>query len=307
MQTILGAGGNIGNELAKELSNYTKNIRLVSRNPKKVNENDELMAADLTDPKLVDKAVEGSDVVYVTISFNFNTKEWKKKWPPFMRSVIESCKQHNAKLVFFDNIFMYDRDHLSHSTEETPVRPTSRKGEVRKQLADMVMSEAEKGELKALIARATDFIAPTNCALTESVIVNFQKGKKANWFASIDKIHNFNHWKDAAKGTAILGNTPDAFGQVWHLPAINEKLTGKQWIDLVAKKMNVKPKVSVLPVWMMGIVGLFIPIVKEFKELAYLYDRDNYFDSSKFEKRFGYTPVSAETAIDELLEALNKK
>jgi len=50
-----------------------------------------------------------------------------KKWPPFMRSVIESCKRHNAKLVFFDNIFMYDRDHLSHSTEETPfVRPAGK-------------------------------------------------------------------------------------------------------------------------------------------------------------------------------------
>lgn len=34
MQTILGAGGSIGTELAKELINYTKDIRLVSRNPK---------------------------------------------------------------------------------------------------------------------------------------------------------------------------------------------------------------------------------------------------------------------------------
>jgi len=82
MQTILGAGGNIGIELAKELSGYTNKIRLVSRNPKKVNDADQLIAADLTDPKLLDKAVEGSDVVYLTISFNFNTKEWEKSGRP---------------------------------------------------------------------------------------------------------------------------------------------------------------------------------------------------------------------------------
>lgn len=36
MQTILGSNGQIGHELAKELSkHYTTDIRLVSRNPKK--------------------------------------------------------------------------------------------------------------------------------------------------------------------------------------------------------------------------------------------------------------------------------
>jgi uncharacterized protein YbjT (DUF2867 family) len=36
MQTILGANGIIGEELAKELrNNYTQEIRLVGRNPKK--------------------------------------------------------------------------------------------------------------------------------------------------------------------------------------------------------------------------------------------------------------------------------
>ena len=34
-QTILGSGGTIGIELAKELSHFTNNIQLVSRNPKK--------------------------------------------------------------------------------------------------------------------------------------------------------------------------------------------------------------------------------------------------------------------------------
>jgi len=37
MQVILGAGGTIGKDLAKELINYTPKVRLVSRNPQKIN------------------------------------------------------------------------------------------------------------------------------------------------------------------------------------------------------------------------------------------------------------------------------
>ncbi len=46
LQTILGANGTIGVPLAKELSAYTDRIRLVSRNPKKVNATDEIFPAD---------------------------------------------------------------------------------------------------------------------------------------------------------------------------------------------------------------------------------------------------------------------
>jgi len=100
IHTILGSGGGIGTPLARELKKYTNQIRLVSRNPGKVNTSDELLPADLSDFKQVDKAIAGSEVVYVTIGFDYNLKVWQKTWPPFMQEVINSCKRHNARLVF---------------------------------------------------------------------------------------------------------------------------------------------------------------------------------------------------------------
>lgn len=47
-QTILGAGGSIGVELAKVLPEYGNDIRLVNRHPRAINPKDELLAADLT-------------------------------------------------------------------------------------------------------------------------------------------------------------------------------------------------------------------------------------------------------------------
>ena len=85
VQTILGSGGGIGLPLAKELKNYTGNIRLVSRNPKKVNDTDELFPVDLNDLSQIGDAIAGSEVVYVTIGFEYNTKVWQKVWPSCSR------------------------------------------------------------------------------------------------------------------------------------------------------------------------------------------------------------------------------
>jgi len=148
MQTILGAGGGAGTEITRELSNYTKDIRVVSRNPKKVNETDQLMKADLTDPAQLDKAVEGSEIVYVTIAFPYSIKVWRGLWPKFMRNLIETCSKHKSKIVFVDNVYMYDPKYLSDMTEETPINPVSEKGKVRAEVTKMLMDAVEKIKLK---------------------------------------------------------------------------------------------------------------------------------------------------------------
>jgi nucleoside-diphosphate-sugar epimerase len=306
MQTILGSGGAIGTLLAKELSAYTDKIRLVSRNPKKVNENDELFPADITDAEQLDKAIAGSKVAYVTVGFEYNIKEWQSKWPPFIRHVIDSCRQYNTNLVFFDNIYMYDREYLNRLTEKTPIRPTSRKGKVRAEIATMIMDEIDRGRINALIARSADFYGVRNSIMVELVVKNMMKNKRAMWFADAHKIHTFTSAEDAARATAILGNTPDAYNQVWHLPTDNSPLTGKEWIELVARILNKKPSYTVLPSWMIAFIGVFVPLFKELSEMTYQYEQDYVFNSSKFEKRFAYVPQKPEEGIARLISLLGQ-
>lgn len=299
MQTILGANGTIGSVLAKELKNYTDKIRLVSRNPRKVNESDELLPADLSLPGMVDKAVAGSEVVYLVIGFDYKIEVWEEKWPRLMREVIDSCIRHNARLVFFDNVYMYDIEEIPHMTEESAINPPSRKGKVRKEIAQMITDEVKAGKLMALIARSADFYGPDNekSFVTEMVYKNLKKGKPANWFINADKKHSFTFTPDAARATALLGNTPDAYNQVWHLPTDKNTLTGREFIGLFASEMKSRNKVSVMPMWLIKILGLFIPIMKEMPEMMYQYDRDYFFDSSKFDKRFNFKTTSYQEGV----------
>jgi len=306
MQTILGSGGAIGTPLARELKNYTSHIRLVSRNPKKVNETDELYPVDVNDLTQINKAIAGSEVVYITIGFEYKLGIWQKTWPPFLKEVISACRLHGAKLVFFDNVYAYAKSAIPHMTEDSPIQAPSKKGAVRQQLHEMIMNEVEKKNLTALIARSADFYGPDNksSALTIMVANNLLKGKKAQAFGNVNKIHTYTYTPDAAKATAILGNTPDAWNQVWHVPTTKEKLTNLQWIQLIAKELDTTPRIQHFPVWMQQLLGLFIPVMREFPEMMYQYEQDYVFDSSKFEKRFGMTATPPQEGVRVLIAQL---
>ncbi|MBL0048045.1 MAG: NAD-dependent epimerase/dehydratase family protein [Bacteroidetes bacterium] len=299
MQTILGANGTIGSVLAKELTAYTSKIRLVSRNPKKVNETDELFPADLSNPSQVDKAVEGSEVVYLLVGFEYKLSVWQDKWPKLMRATIDACVKHKAKLVFFDNVYLYDVSEIGHMTEASKINPPSKKGAVRQHIAELLMQEVKAGKLTAMIARSADFYGPKNekSFLLELVYNNLKKNKKPQWIMDASKKHSFTFTPDAAKATALLANTADAYNQVWHLPTDKNTLTGSEIIALFNAEMHSSKKEMVLPMWMIKLIGLFIPIMREMPEMMYQYDRDYVFDSSKFDSRFNFKTTSYQEGI----------
>lgn len=305
MQTILGSGGAIGVELAKALKDYTDQIRLVSRNPQKVNTTDELLQADLLNPEEVKKAVKDSSVVYVTIGFPYSYKFWSKHWIPFIQSVVDACIEFNSRLVFFDNIYVYDKDSLDGMTEETPINPPSKKGGVRVSVAEIIMDAVSHGKLTALIARSADFYGPgikNSSILTEMVLKPVSQGKTANWMGSDKFKHSFTYTPDAGKATAILGNSGKAWNQVWHLPTAGNPPTGKEWITRCAKVLGAKPKYRVVSKTMLKLIGWFVPIMSEMPEMIYQYDRDYVFDSQKFEKEFNFTPTSYQEGIKQIIQ-----
>ena len=74
MQTILGANGIIGEELAKALrNNYTTKIKLVGRNPQKVHPDDLLFKGNLLNIEEVKKALQDTEIAYLTVGLSLIT------------------------------------------------------------------------------------------------------------------------------------------------------------------------------------------------------------------------------------------
>jgi nucleoside-diphosphate-sugar epimerase len=159
MITILGAGGVIGNEAVKLLSARRQPFRLVARNARPVTGATEVISADLSDKDQTIRAVAGSSIVYLLVGLKYDHKLWTEMWPRIMANTIEACKRSGAKLIFFDNVYMYGKV-SGMMTEETPFNPCSKKGEVRAKIATSLINEWKAGALTAMIARAADFHGP---------------------------------------------------------------------------------------------------------------------------------------------------
>jgi len=308
MQTILGSNGIIGAELARNLTQYTKKIRNFSRNPKKVNPNDDLYPGNLLNPGQVLDAVKDSEVVYLTAGLKYDIKVWREQWPLIMKNVIDACKKHNSKLVFFDNVYLYGKVNGA-MTEETPVDPSSEKGDVRAKIVQMILNEVKNGSLKALIARAADFYSPHNNNSVANMLVfdKFVKGARAQWLINDNVKHSWTYTPDAGKGTAILGNTESAYNQVWHLPTRNNPPTGKEFIELAANEFGIEPKYMVLSKWMISMAGLLDGDIRNSLEMLYQSDSDYIFDSSKFEKEFNFIPISYEEGIRHTVDTMRER
>ncbi|EQB93384.1 NAD-dependent epimerase/dehydratase family protein [Elizabethkingia anophelis] len=288
MQTILGANGQIGEELARELKrNFTSDIRIVSRRAQKVNDTDEIFSADLSVREKAIEAVKGSEIAYFTLGLPISSDLWEKQFPVILRNVIDACKVNGTKLVFFDNTYMYPQDDRI-LTENTAFDPVGRKGRVRRQMAEMVLKEIRSGELEAVICRAPEFYGPAKTqSITNTLIFNnIKEGKTLKVPLSDKKKRSLIWTPDASRATALIGNTPDAFGQTWHLPVDKSHPTYREFIRKASEIYGRDLKYSVVPRFVFSIGALFNKKMKELLELLPRYEHNNIFDDSKFRNRF---------------------
>jgi nucleoside-diphosphate-sugar epimerase len=298
IHTILGAGGAIADALSQELLARQLPVRLVSRHPAQ-RPGTTVLTADLTDAGQTLGAVTGSSVVYLCAGLPYNYTLWRQQWPRIIDNCIEACKRTQAKLIFFDNVYMYGRTE-GPMTEDTPYNPSSRKGDLRARLATQLMSEVRKGHITATIARAADFYGPGASKTSIPDFLVFQrllKNQPAQWLVNANAVHSLTYVPDAARALAILATDDNSWNQVWHLPTAAPALTGAEFIRLAARALGKQDKYKPLPSWMIRLGGLFDRTTAELYEMLYQYAYDYRFDSSKFEKAYGFMPTSYEEGI----------
>jgi nucleoside-diphosphate-sugar epimerase len=307
MHTILGAGGSIGKELVKELVKGGNRVRLVGRNPETADGSTEAVSADISNLDQTVNAVSGSAVVYLLVGLKYELKTWRALWPRIMNNAIEACKRAKARLIFFDNVYMYGRVN-GVMTEQTPFNPSSKKGEIRAQIATVLLDEVKAGNLTALIARSADFYGPgaRNSAPNILVFDKFAKGSKASWLVNDSVKHSLTFTPDAARSLALLAGNEKAWNQTWHVPTASNPPTGREFIQMVATEFGVTPNYRVLTKPMLRLAGWFNPTVRESYEMLYQSEYDYLVDSKKFENAFSFEPMSYSQGVRITSAALKK-
>jgi len=296
--TILGAGA-IAKELVSVLRAHNLDIRLVSVSPEHV-VGAESIAADAVKFEQVLQAIKGSDVVYLVMELAYKAKVWEKKWPLIMHNVIRACKIERARLVYLDNIYMYGHAE-GIITEDMPYTYSGRKGRVKANIAKMLLKQMETGRIVASIGRAVHLYGPgmgAESTVGRLVFDRMKHHKKALWPINADVPRSLSYIRDVAEALFILATRDKAIGEVWHLPAASP-LTGRQFVGMAAEYMHRPNRLTVLPRWLLGIAGNFIPSLAEACRVNYQHEYPLHFSSEKFEKAFKYLPTSHEDGIME--------
>ncbi|MDW2406439.1 NAD-dependent epimerase, partial [Vibrio sp. 1262-1] len=138
---------------------------------------------------------------------------------------------------------------------------------------------------------------------------NLLNQKSAKVFLRDDTKRSLIYTPDASRAMALIGNTPDAYGQTWHLPCDDRRLTYREFIAVAAKVFNVQPKYKVIKRWQLRLAGRFNQTIRDAAELLPRYESDNLFVSDKFQTRFpdfqittfeqGLTTIQQEKANDQ--------
>lgn len=297
MTHVVFGTGSVGLALVEHLVAAGERVIAVSRSGQaNVAEGVEVVGGDASDPEFASSAARGAAVVYQCLNPPYT--KWPELFPPLQAAVLEGAAAAGAKLVSFENLYLYGPTGGAPLTEDHPYAATGSKGRVRAQMASDLLAAHEAGRVRIAIGRASDYFGPRGLVshMGERVFYPALAGKKAQVMGDPDQPHTFSYIPDIAAGLATLGARDEADGKAWHLPNA-PTVTTRAFIEKVYKAAGTSPRISAMPRLMVSLVGLFNGNVREIQEVLFEFEEPFVVDSSAFESTFDQPATPLDTAI----------
>ena len=296
---IIFGTGQVGLTLIEELLARGRKVRIVNRSGQaSVPAGVEVQAADATDPAAVAELCRDAAVAYHCMSAQYHQQ--CEVLPRMQQAMIAGVGATGAILVALDDLYMYGETHGQMITEKTPHAATTRKGAVRRQIAQDYLRAHQEGKVKVALGRAADFFGPRvfNSALGDYVFPPVLAGKAAQPLGNVNTRHSFSYIKDVARGLATLGERPEALGRDWLLP-VAPAVTTREMLRLIGEALGHPVRIQAIPKVMIQAMGLFKPQMREMVEMFYQYTEPQTVDSQQFESAFGWHATPLDEAIRE--------
>ena len=297
MSHVVFGTGAVGLALIDHLASTGEEVVAVNRSgtarvPGEVN----IVAGDAADAGFAAEVTQGATIVYQCLNPPYT--QWPELFPPMQDAVLAGATAAGAKLVSFENLYMYGPTDGATLTEDQPYAADTRKGSVRGKMARDLLAAHDAGTVRVTIGRASDYFGPrgTVSAMGERVFYPVLAGKKAQVMGNPDLPHTYSYVPDIAAGLATLGASDAADGRAWHLPN-PPTLTTRQFVARIGDIAGTTGAVSAMPKAMLNVVGLFNGNVRELKEMLYEFEEPFVVDSSAFEATFDQHATDLDDAI----------
>jgi nucleoside-diphosphate-sugar epimerase len=292
---IFGTGA-IGLATCDALRRRGESVLMVNRSGRVPHGVDvEVASGDARDFSFTTAVTKGAAVIYQTMAPPY--PEWTAQFPALQAGVLAAAEAHRSRFVSMENVYMYGRPNGRIMTEETGHNAHTRKGILRSRMSEELFAAHRAGRVEVVIGRASDYFGPRGGAqsnLGDRLFPAALRGRTGTVLGDLDQPHTYTFIPDIGEGLALLGEHPDAAGQVWHLPNDPQTSTTRQLVEAVyAQAGHAGAKVRRIPRVAISALGLFNPTVRELVEMQYQFEEPFIVDSTKIARIGGrYTPMA---------------
>lgn len=299
---VLGATGGIGFSYTVELlSNNIKTTILVRDKEKaiKLFNNNPLLEVIVGDVNNLAQLKEiSANKEFIFLGINVPYQLWEVQMENIVSNVIISAQQNKATILFPENNYAFGNIDKPITESTVPV-PSTKKGKLRLRLVNSLKRATELNECKVIIVRLPDFFGPnvTN-DLVKPMFGEAIQNKSIKWLINADIPHQFAYTPDISKYLFLLTlehNLPNFF-------LINYSgITVSSIKDLSEKISRIQgnpKKVKIVPKFILNMIALFAPELKELKENFYQFENSILLIDDKLKNMY---PNFNETKLDTAL------
>lgn len=285
---VVFGSGQVGSLLAGELAARGLRVRVARRAEGPVPRGAELVRGDAGDAGFCKRAAEGAAVIYHCMNPAYSTKLWSELIPRFTENLITAAGANTARLVVLDNLYLLGPSGGRPLNEDTPSSPVSKKGVIRA-AATRRFEEADRdGRARVVIARASDFYGPggEGSHFGPTFWRDVFRGKPGTLVIPPDAVHTYHYIPDVARGLAALGTAADdVLGKTFMLPCAPAE-TARALVARFSAVLGREIPIRVMPRPLLSLLGWFVPILGELREMLYQWDAPFVIDDARFRARF---------------------
>jgi nucleoside-diphosphate-sugar epimerase len=305
LHVIFGTGA-IGLATLDALRRRGRTVRMVNRSGKaQVPKDVDVVAGDAANPVFAARAAEGAAVVYQTMNPPYH--QWSAQFPALQAGVLAAAEATGARLVSMENVYMYGRPAGRPLTEDRTNNAHTKKGRLRADMAAELLDAHRAGRVEVAIGRASDYFGPRGGAqsnLGDRVFPAALAGKTSTVLGDRHQPHTYTYIPDIGEGLAVLGEHPEAPGEIWHLPNDPRTRTTQELVDIIYRQAGQpRTRIRTVPPLLLRALALMNPVVRELLEMQYQFEEPFIVDSSKITTRLGVTATPLEQAVAETLKS----